>query len=85
MHLLAHILGLDTQAGRWYTFWSGVGSDIGEIAVFGALVGLIRKHTCHVHRCWRLGRLEVAKGDGTKHVVCRRHHPDGAPRAGDLR
>ncbi len=73
MGWLLHILGLDNLSGRWYAFWSGFGSDLGEVAIVGGLVSLVRHRTCHVHRCWRLGRHQVA---GTPHVVCRRHHPD---------
>jgi hypothetical protein len=50
----------------------------------GHLLGLdnlIRKHTCHVHRCPRIGRHKV---EGTEYVVCRRHHPDGAPTHADV-
>lgn len=74
MGWLAHILGLDDMAGRWYGFWSGFGSDLGEIAIIGGLISIVRRHNCHVHHCWRVGRHPV---QGTPHVVCRRHHPDG--------
>lgn len=81
MGWLVHILGIDTQTGRWYTFWSGSGSDIGELAILGGLYGLVRKHNCHVHRCPRLGRHPV---EGTRYVVCRRHHPHDAPTHGQV-
>lgn len=71
---LAHVLGVDDVSGRWYGFWSGFGSDLGELAIVGGLVTLVRHRNCHVHRCWRLGRHPVA---GTQFTVCRRHHPDG--------
>lgn len=76
MNLLIHILALDDMSGRWYAFWSGVGGDIGEAAILGALLSNVRKHNCHVRGCWRIGRHPVA---GTEFVVCRRHHPNGAP------
>jgi hypothetical protein len=75
---LPHILGIDNETGPWYAFWSGFGSDVGELAIIGGLIGLVRKHTCHVRGCPRLGRFKV---DGTAWVVCARHHPDGAPTA----
>lgn len=68
-----HVLGVDDLSGRWYGFWSGFGSDIGELAIVGALAGMVRQHNCEVHRCWRLGRHVTAAGQR----VCRRHHPDG--------
>jgi len=56
----------------------GLDNDFGLLAITGSL---LRKHNCHVHRCWRLGRHQV---EGTAHVVCRKHHPDGHLTAGDV-
>jgi len=78
---LAHVLGLDNLSGPYYGFWSGIGSDISELALFGALMGLLRKHNCHIRGCWRLGRHPIG---GTTWVVCARHHPAGAPRRSDV-
>lgn len=78
MNLLEHILGLDNLGGRWYGFWSGIGGDASILAVPAVLV---RRHNCHVRRCWRLGRHPVA---GTEYVVCRKHHPDEHPRVEDV-
>lgn len=71
---LGHILGTDGRA--WYDFWSGLGADLGELAIIGAVAGMYRKHNCHVHRCWRLAKQPVT---GTSWVVCHRHHPEGKP------
>jgi hypothetical protein len=73
MFLLLRVLGIDDVSGPWYAFWSGFGSDLGEFAIAGALIGMIRKNNCEVHGCWRLGRHATAAG----HHVCRKHHPDG--------
>lgn len=70
---VVHVLGIDNLSGRWYGFWSGFGSDLGE---FGIIWVLYKKHNCHVARCLRLARHPV---DGTSFVVCGRHHPDGVP------
>jgi hypothetical protein len=78
---LAHWLGLDDGSGRIYLFWSGPGSDLGELAIIGGLVSVARRHRCHVRGCWRIGRHPV---DGTVFVVCARHHPQGAPSAADI-
>jgi len=75
---LVNILGIDNETGRWYAFWSGFGSDMTEFLVLGGLIGLLRKHNCHVHGCWRLARHPVS---GTHYIVCRKHHPHGAPTA----
>lgn len=67
-----HLLGMDNAAGRSYLAWSGWASDLGEFAIVGGLIAIVRRHTCEVHGCWRLGRHYTAAG----HAVCRRHHPD---------
>ena len=67
-------------SGPWYGFWSGAGSDIGELAIVGSLLTLVRSRNCEVHGCPRLGRHTTAAG----HRVCKRHHPDGAPSAQDV-
>jgi hypothetical protein len=74
MGWLLHLLGVDDVSGRWYGWWSGAGSDLGELALAGGVAAMVRQRTCHVHRCWRLARHGV---EGTPHVVCRKHHPDG--------
>jgi hypothetical protein len=77
---LPHILGIDNLSGRWYGFWSGIGSDLGELAIVGGLVTLVRHRNCEVHHCWRLGRHPTDGG----HMVCRKHHPDGHLKAADV-
>ena len=72
MHWLAHVLGMDNGSGGWYLFYSGFGANFGELAIVAALLAVIRKHNCEVHRCWRLGRHKTAAG----HMACRKHHPD---------
>lgn len=69
LHWLAVHTGTDDEAGRYYAFWSGFGSDLGEVALVGAVLGAARKHNCHQRHCWRIGRHTV---DGTP--WCNRHH-----------
>lgn len=58
--------------GTGYQFWSGIGSDIGEVAIVGGLITLVRQRTCHVHRCWRpCWHAHPEHG----HPVCKHHHP----------
>lgn len=78
MHWLAHVLGLDSASGTAYLAWSGFGGDLAEFAIAGAVLAIVRKHNCEVHRCWRLGRHVTSAG----HAVCRRHHPAGPLTAG---
>jgi hypothetical protein len=81
MTWLGHVLGLDDASGYWYLWWSGIGADLGYLAVFGALIAIVRKHACHVRRCWRIGRLPI---DSSAWVVCHRHHPEEPPTAADV-
>ncbi len=82
MHWLAHILGLDDLSGPWYGWWSGAGSDLSEVAIIGGMASIVRRHNCHAHRCWRVGRLPI---EGQPWTVCRKHHPNGAPTAADIK
>lgn len=79
LHWLAVHTGTVNEPGPYYGFFSGFGSDLSELALLAGVIGLLRKHNCAVHRCWRIGRHPVA---GTTHTVCRRHHPDPAVREG---
>ena len=40
--------------GKGYQLWSGIASDVGELAIIGGLITLVRQRNCHVHRCPRL-------------------------------
>lgn len=72
-----HVTGADDTSGTWYGFWSGFGSDIGEFAIAGALVGVIRRHNCQQKRCWRIGRHPFTNPDtGVIRLLCWKHHPD---------
>jgi hypothetical protein len=69
LHWLAVHTGTIDEPGPYYGFWSGFGSDLGELALLAAVATFWRKHNCHQSRCWRLGRHTV---DGTP--WCNRHH-----------
>lgn len=66
LHLL-DMLGI-TGTGRMYNFWSGLGSDLGELALVGALW---RSVNCHEPGCWRPGHHVGGM------VVCHRHRKLG--------
>lgn len=75
MTWLWHVLGLDNASGMAYLAWSGVGSDISELALIGGAFALYKRHTCHVNSprfCWRPGTHPVA---GTAFKACAKHHP----------
>jgi hypothetical protein len=73
LHWLAIHVGSENEPGVWYGFWSGFGSDIGEVTIIGGMIMMYRKHNCHQPGCWRIGRHRI---EGTEYMVCRKHHPD---------
>lgn len=68
------VTGTANTSGKWYGFFSGFGSDIGEATIFGAVVAGYRKVNCHSKGCWRIGHFEH-EHDGQKIKLCRRCHP----------
>jgi hypothetical protein len=80
--LLVHLSqesGTSSSSSRAYNFFSGFGSDLGEVTLLAAAYGLYRAHNCHTRHCWRLAKHPVV---GTAYKVCRRCHPtvpDKAP------
>lgn len=81
MTWLSHFFGIDAPGSPFYNFWSGAGSDIGEIVIIGAIWQAYRKHNCGVKGCWRIG---IRKVPGTEHVVCHTHHPLPKPSHQDV-
>lgn len=65
--LITHYTGYSNPG--WAALWGGFISDIPIIA---GIWMLARKHNCHTHRCWRLGKHAV---EGTSYITCRKHHP----------
>ena len=67
---------------KYYNFWSGFGSDLGEATLISAVgIGVytgVRKVNCHTKGCWRIGKHGL---DGTPYILCRHHHP-GVPSKG---
>ena len=70
---LSQETGTSNSSSRAYGFWSGFGSDLGELALIGGVWMGLRKLNCHVKGCWRIGHHSL---EGTPYVVCRKHHPD---------
>ena len=75
-HWAAVHTGTVNEAGPYYGFWSGFGSDLGEAtlvsAVFAGVYTGIRRSNCHVKRCWRIGKFPL---EHTPFHLCRVHHP----------
>lgn len=63
----------NTSGQPYYNFWSGLGSDFGEVVLIGGVIQIVRHTNCHVKGCWRVGKHPVV---GTPYKVCRVHHPD---------
>jgi|SRR5215469_6938439 len=70
--------GVVNEAGPYYGFWSGFGSDLGEYALlttfFSQFSLMWKVHTCHGYWwCWRHPLFELA---GSPYKVCHKHHPE---------
>lgn len=87
---LCQALGLFTGASNetsWmYGFWSGFGSDLGEITLITGAVLFWKQHSCHIDKCWRIAR-HPHEQDGQMYLLCRKHHPrvDGPLKATEVR
>lgn len=82
MHWLLHVLGVDSEAGTAYAWWSGSGSVIVPWLMQAATLALLFAwhHQCQVDGCHRYARRVTAAGDR----ACRRHHPEPEGSAEDL-
>lgn len=60
---------IPSNGSQWYNFWSGFGSDLGEVAIIGAVIQLVRQYNCHHKGCWRLSHHVTAKG----YKLCKTH------------
>jgi hypothetical protein len=75
-HWLAIHTGTDNEAGPYYGFLSGAGSDIGEITLIGGMLAIYRKHNCHTGWCLRFGHHDFTdEATGISYRLCRKHHP----------
>jgi hypothetical protein len=67
--------GTTNEPGPYYGFWSGFGSDIGEIAIIGAVLGTYKHHNCSVPRCPRLAHKKYEVKE-IKEYTCKKHHTE---------
>lgn len=63
--------GTVNESGPYYGFWSGFGSDIGEVTLLTGMIVGLRHVNCREQHCWRLGH--VVPGSGVR--ACHKHHP----------
>jgi hypothetical protein len=67
------LTGARNETGGYYGLWSGFGGALPDVLIFSAMLGWYWHRTCHVSRCWRIGRHPAA--GGALHL-CAHHHPD---------
>jgi hypothetical protein len=68
-HWLAQMTGSQNTPGtpRNYNFWSGFGSDLGEVALIGAVLGAYRKHKWAT--AWQLIKDIALTGTGLVIII----------------
>lgn len=59
--------------GEGYNFWSGIGSDLGEVTLVAMAAGWWHHVNCHEQGCWRKGH---PNSDGK--VICKKHLAGGS-------
>jgi len=72
LHWLAVHTGTVNEAGPYYGFFSGFGSDIGEVMIITGMAVGAHHANCHVKGCWRWGHPV----GGLPYRLCHRHNPD---------
>lgn len=60
--------GTLNEQGPYYGFFSGIGSDLGELALLTGIIGIYKHHKCAT--CFRIAHHDVA-GTGLK--TCHKH------------
>lgn len=72
-------------SGNGYQSWSGIISDVGEIALVGGMITLVlgawRHLECGAPGCHRPGRHHYLDKDGKRHQLCHKHDVDEHPKA----
>lgn len=63
--------GTANESGPYYGFFSGFGSDLGEVTLVAGLFAFFRHSNCHVKGCLRFGKPV----EGTPYRACHKHHP----------
>lgn len=70
-HWLLVATGSLNTSGTQYGFWSGFGSDIGEVTIIIGLITWYKSGECHIDTCHRRGRYPFQH-----YKLCRLHHPE---------
>jgi hypothetical protein len=61
---------LHVEHGNGYQWWSGAGSDLGEVTLIGLVLAGLKHRNCHEKGCWRLGHSHPEHGFPS----CRKHY-----------
>lgn len=64
-------VGAQNESQSFYGFWSGFGSDLGEVALIGSIIAAAHHVNCHSKGCWRPGH----KVHSQPYRLCHVHHP----------
>jgi hypothetical protein len=69
-HWFTNVTGINipVSGSKWYNFWSGFGSDLGELVIIGVIIGWYKRNKCI--SCWRLSHHDVAH---THFRTCHKH------------
>jgi len=60
----------------YYNFWSGFGSDLGEITLLTGLLVVAKHVNCHEPGCWRLTAHKMKDpATNVEYKQCHKHHP----------
>lgn len=65
--------------GRGYQFWSGAGSDFGEVTLIVGVLAAFRRWNCNERGCFRHG---YPHGDHGR-PVCNKHYESHDPKLGE--
>lgn len=80
-HWFLHFFGIEPrQTSTAYNFWSGFGSDLGEVTLIGVFVAGARHVNCHEKGCWRLGPHVQVDAEGHHIRRCHKHHREATGR-----
>jgi hypothetical protein len=75
-HWLAIHTGTENEPGVYYGFFSGFGSDLGEITLVGAALTVYKRYSCHTWWCPRPGQHDFTDAEtGITYKLCKRCHP----------
>ena len=55
-------VGAVRETRAYYGWWSGFGSDLGEVTLLGGAIAVWHHHNCHNGGCWRLGKHATPDG-----------------------